>query len=114
MVDEVGVEGYVHKADGLDELATALSAVAGGASYYSRHVTAMQMTVRNLGLDCEQLKTLQLYALNLTGEQVAAKQHCSDRTLRRRMQHVKQVLHLPSGMKNTLVGLAARKRGLVV
>ena len=114
MVDDVSVEGYIHKGDGLDELAAALSAVESGASYYSRRVTRVQTTVRSLGLDCAELETLQLYALNLTGEEIAARQHCSDRTLRRRMQHIKKALHLPNGMKNALVALVARRRGLIV
>jgi DNA-binding NarL/FixJ family response regulator len=111
LVDDLAVDGYVHKSEPLAELVRAIEHALRGATYYSPRVARRRRDLDRAQWDPADLATLQLLAEGHTVSQIATRLHVSDRTVRRSVARMQTKVRATS---NQEVVVKARREGLIV
>ncbi|MBN1935051.1 MAG: response regulator transcription factor [Anaerolineae bacterium] len=111
LIDDLAVNGYVHKSEPLVELVHAIEHALRGATYYSPHVARRKRELDRAQWDSDDLETLQLLADGHTVSQIAGKMHVSDRTVRRSVERIRGRIRATS---NPEAVVKARRQGLIV
>ncbi|MBN1937303.1 MAG: response regulator transcription factor [Anaerolineae bacterium] len=111
LIDDLAVNGYVHKSEPLAELVHAVEHALRGATYYSPHVARRKRELDRAQWDSDDLETLQLLADGYTVSQIAERLHVSDRTVRRCVERIRSRIRATS---NAEAVVKARRQGLVV
>ncbi|MBN1933450.1 MAG: response regulator transcription factor [Anaerolineae bacterium] len=122
LIDELAVNGYVHKSEPLAELVhnvliDAVEHALRGATYYSPHVARRKRELDRAQWDSDDLETLQLLADGHAIAQIAGKMHVSDHTVRRSVEQIRRRCISPPRIRatsNPEAVVKARRQGLIV
>ncbi len=111
LIDDLAVDGYVHKSEPLVELVHAVEHALRGATYYSPRIARRKREMDRAQWDVADLETLQLLADGYTVAQIAERLHVSDRTVRRSVERIRNRIR---AMSNPEAVVKARRQGLIV
>ena len=111
LIDDLGVNGYVHKSEPLAELVHAVEHALRGATYYSPRIARRKRDLDRALWERADLETLQLLADGHTVLQIANWLHLSDRTVRRSMERMRTKVRATTNQEAVV---KARRQGLIV
>ena len=111
LIDDLTIDGYVHKSEPLAELVHAVEHALRGATYYSPRIAQRKRDLDRALWERDDLETLQLLANGHTISQIANRLHVSDRTVRRSVEHIRNKIRATSNQEAIV---KARRQGLIV
>jgi DNA-binding NarL/FixJ family response regulator len=111
LIDDLAINGYVHKSEPLVELVRAVEHALRGATYYSPRIAQRKRELDRALWERDDLETLQLLADGHTISQIANRLHVSDRTVRRSVERMR---HKVRATSNQEAMVKARRQGLIV
>ena len=111
LIDDLAVDGYVHKSEPLVELVHAVEHALRGATYYSPRIARRKRDLDRALWERADLETLQFLANGHTILQIANRLHVSDRTVRRSVERIRTKIRATS---NQEAMIKARMQGLIV
>jgi len=111
LIDNLAVDGYVHKSEPLVELVHAVEHALQGAMYYSPRIARHKRDLDRALWEHADLETLQILADGHTVSQTANRLHVSDRTVRRSLERIRTKIRATSNQEAVI---KARRQGLIV
>ena len=111
LIDDLAVDGYVHKSEPLVELVHAVEHALRGATYYSPRIARRKRDLDRALWERADLETLQFLANGHTILQIANRLHVSDRTVRRSVERIRTKIRATSNQEAVI---KARRQGLIV
>jgi DNA-binding NarL/FixJ family response regulator len=111
LIDDLSVNGYVHKSEPLVELVHAVERALRDAAYYSPRIARRKRELDRAPWERADLETLQLLADGHTTSQIANRLHVSDRTVRRSVERMRNKVRATSTQEAIV---KARRQGLIV
>ena len=111
LIDNLAVDGYVHKSEPLVELVHAVEHALQGAMYYSPRIARHKRDLDRALWEHTDLETLQILADGHTVSQIANRLHVSDRTVRRSLERIRTKIRATSNQEAVI---KARRQGLIV
>jgi two-component system response regulator DesR len=111
LIDDLAVNGYVHKSEPLVELVHAVEHALRGATYHSPRIARRKRDLDRTLWERADLETLQFLANGQTISQIANRLHVSDRTVRRSVERIRTKIRATSNQEAVI---KARRQGLIV